>query len=126
MQAIRALKLLYLTAIMSMLVSSVVFAATGAGTTISESLCSIVGDITSIIGILALLLFIAGGTMYAVAHMLPAAGNMRGNLQGWSMGMILGGVVGLILVVIAPSLLSAIAATASGGSTLAITGCSTL
>lgn len=88
--------------------------AAQAGTVVSGSLCAIVGQVRAVIGVLALLLFIAGGTMYAAAHLLPAAGNLRGNLQGWSMGMIVGGIVGLILVLLAPSLLNVIASV--GGS----------
>jgi hypothetical protein len=68
-----------------------------------------------VIGVLALLLFIAGGSLYAGAHMLPAAGNLRGNLQGWSMGMIMGGIVGIILVLLAPYLVGLILGFSSSG-----------
>ncbi len=76
---------------------------------LSANLCGIVGSIRTVIGVIAILLFITGGALYAGAHMLPAAGNLRGNLQGWSMGMIIGAVVGLILVLLAPTLLNVIA-----------------
>jgi len=40
--------------------------------------------------------------------MLPAAGNLKGNLQGWALGMIVGGIVGLIIVIIAPGIIGTI------------------
>ncbi|MDE1851206.1 MAG: hypothetical protein KGH69_00770 [Candidatus Micrarchaeota archaeon] len=89
-------------------------ASAAASTSISQQLCGIVDTIRSIIGILALLLFIAGGALYAVAHVMPAAGNLKGNLQGWSVGMIVGGVVGLIIVLTAPWVLSSIIGFAGG------------
>jgi type IV secretory pathway VirB2 component (pilin) len=92
-------------------------------TTLTASLCGIVASLRAVIGVLALLLFIAGGTMYAGAHMLPAAGNLRGNLQGWSMGMIMGGVVGIILVLIAPYILNMIIGI-GGGAASGIVTCS--
>ncbi|MHB1830062.1 MAG: hypothetical protein ACYCO0_01585 [Candidatus Micrarchaeaceae archaeon] len=92
------------------------FVTAQASTAISSSLCGIIGSIRSVVGILALALFILGGALYAVAHMLPAAGNLKGNLQGWSLGMIVGGIVGLIIVIIAPSLIGMIAS--AGGSSI--------
>lgn len=85
---------------------------------LSSSICSIVDVVRSFIGYIALLLFIVGAVLYAVAHLLPAAGNMRGNLQGWSIGMIIGGVVGIILILIAPGVINLIigSASASGAS----------
>ena len=77
-------------------------------TAVSSSLCSIITTIQTVVGVIALALFILGGAMYAIAHMLPAAGNLRGNLQGWSLGMIVGGIVGLIIVLIAPGLINVI------------------
>ncbi len=83
-------------------------AAQSASSVISSSLCGIIKSIQAVVGIIALALFILGGAFYAVAHMLPAAGNLKGNLQGWSLGMIVGGIVGLIIVIIAPHLISMI------------------
>ena len=103
----RAMKYVYYTFMVSTLFGALISAQSG-GSSISASLCGIVGSIKTIVGVLAILLFIAGGTLYAGAHMLPAAGNMRGNLQGWSMGMIVGGVVGLILVILAQPILGMI------------------
>lgn len=92
------------------------FATASASTVISTSLCSIVSNIQAVVGIIALALFILGGAFYAVAHMLPAAGNLKGNLQGWSLGMVVGGIVGLVIVIIAPGIVSTIV-TAGGIST---------
>jgi hypothetical protein len=116
----RILKFLYYAFIAGTLMASFVYA--GAGSSISGSLCGIVGSVRTVIGVLSLLLFIAGGVLYAGAHMLPAAGNLRGNLQGWSMGMIVGSVVGLILVILAPTILTMIAGLGGNSVTIA-SGC---
>jgi len=88
--------------------ATVAFAQNAPSTAVSSSLCSIITTIQTVVGVIALALFILGGAMYAIAHMLPAAGNLRGNLQGWSLGMIVGGIVGLIIVLIAPGLINVI------------------
>ena len=108
------LNYVFLLGIVGSLVSTLVAAAPS--DSISAQLCSIVNTVRGVIGILALLLFIAGGALYAVAHVMPAAGNLKGNLQGWSLGMIVGGIVGLIIVLTAPWLLSRIIDFASTGS----------
>ena len=112
MNIVKNLKLLYYVFVVGGLFATFVSATTtvpnNQAATLSASLCGIVGSIRTVIGVLALLLFIAGGSLYAGAHMLPAAGNLRGNLQGWSMGMIMGGIVGIILVLLAPYLVDMI------------------
>ncbi len=90
------------------------FAADSASGVLSSSLCSVVNSIRAVVGIIALMLFILGGALYAIAHMLPAAGNLKGSVQGWSLGMIIGGIVGLIIVLIAPWMLTKIISVGSG------------
>ncbi len=126
---LKNLKMLYYVFVVGTIFATIVSATTtGTGTgsvsALSLSLCAIVGEIRTVIGILALLLFIAGGSLYAGAHMLPAAGNLRGNLQGWSLGMIMGGIVGIILVLLAPYLVNMI--TNLGGGTGYIGTCGQL
>ncbi len=71
-------------------------------TNVQNILCSVVATVSDILSILALMMFILGGTLYAFAHVLPATGNIRANLQGWGMGMLMGGIISLILYIIAP------------------------
>ncbi len=80
-----------------------------------SSLCSIISNIGSFIAIISLLMFILGGTLYAVAHFLPSAGNFRSGLQGWGMGMIIGGVLVLVLYFIGPYIIDTIITIGSGG-----------
>ena len=101
--------LLMLTLMGTLAVPLALAANTPASQVISTSLCGIITNIQAVVGIIALALFILGGAFYAVAHMLPAAGNLKGNLQGWSLGMIVGGIVGLLIVIIAPHIISLIA-----------------
>ena len=77
---------------------------------INTSLCHVIQGVQQVVAVVSILLFVLGGLMYAIAHMMPAAGQLRGNLQGWSMGMIVGGIVGLILVLLAPGLVGFIVA----------------
>lgn len=89
---------------------------------LSSSLCGIINTIRTIVGVLSLMLFVLGGALYAIAHIMPAAGNIRGNMQGWALGMVVGGIVGLIIVVLAPYIIDAIisvSAGSPGGSILA-------
>ena len=73
---------------------------------VNATLCNVISAVQEVVGVIAILLFVLGGVMYAIAHMMPSAGQLRGNLQGWSMGMIVGGIVGLILVILAPGIVS--------------------
>ncbi len=87
-------------------------------TALSSQLCALVSDIRMIVGVFTLALFLIGGVLYAAAHFMPAAGQIKSNMQGWAMGMIIGGVVGLILVIIAPYIVKAIAGFSAGNVTL--------
>ncbi|MEM3820586.1 MAG: hypothetical protein QXM58_02515 [Candidatus Micrarchaeaceae archaeon] len=82
--------------------------------TLSSQLCGIVSSVRTIIGIIALVMFLIGGVLYAIAHFLPSAGQIKGSLQGWAMGMIIGGIVGLILVIIAPYIITQVVAFGNG------------
>jgi len=105
------MKINYLKLLVSLIlvsqISSLAFAqATSAASTLSSVFQSIVTIVQTIIGVFAIALFMVGGILYAAAHFMPAAGQIRANMQGWAMGMILGAIVGLILVIIAPYLVS--------------------
>ncbi len=82
---------------------------TGASGNVVSALCGIVNTISTVIAIFSLVMFILGGTLYALAHFLPAAGNFRSGLQGWGMGMIIGGIVALILFIAAPYIVTTVA-----------------
>ncbi|MGC8623370.1 MAG: hypothetical protein ACP5TK_01715 [Candidatus Micrarchaeia archaeon] len=88
--------------------------AQGTIISVSSQLCNIVTDVKLVVGVFTLVMFIVGGVLYAAAHFLPAAGQIRGNLQGWAMGMIVGGIVGLIIIIIAPYVVTTIAGFGSG------------
>jgi hypothetical protein len=106
----------YLILFMSVaLLTSIVAAAAPSGTAqaqqVAAQLCGIIQTVEIVVGVLTLLLFIIGGTIYAFAHFLP--GQTRGAAQGWALGMVIGGVVGLVIVLIAPFVVQQVA----GGST---------
>lgn len=89
---------------------------------LSSELCGIVSSIQTIVGVLALALFLIGGLMYAIAHFLPPSVEYRKSLMGWATAMITGGVIGLIVVIIAPMLVGMFAGAAStvGGGAIGV------
>ncbi|MGI0141306.1 MAG: ice-binding family protein [Candidatus Micrarchaeales archaeon] len=81
-------------------------------------LCGIVDTIRTIIGLLALVMFLIGGLLYAIGHFMPSAGQVKASMQGWAMGLIFGGVIGVVLVILAPYIISVIINFGSGISQL--------
>jgi hypothetical protein len=80
--------------------------------------CGFVKGIQTIIGIIAISLFLIGGVMYSIAHFLPTSLDYRKNLMGWAMAMIVGAMIGLVIVILAQPLVAMIGgfSTAAGGS----------
>jgi hypothetical protein len=93
-------------------------------TAVTSQLCSIVNAVRTIVGILALTLFLIGGVLYAVSHFLPTNLEFKKSLTVWSQGMIIGGLVGLVIVLIAQpiiGLITQIGVSAGGSSITSIT-----
>ena len=90
---------------------------------ITTALCGIVNAVRSIVGVLALCLFMLGGVMYAVSHFLPTNMEFKKSLSAWSSAMIVGGIIGLVIVLIAQPLVQMITGigTAVGGGTTVTT-----
>ena len=57
--------------------SSIIASAATGVTGVTSQICGIVNTIRTVVGVLAIALFIAGGAIYAVAHLLPAAGKSK-------------------------------------------------
>lgn len=97
-------------AIVSILVFMVFMAAVDAQLTasISAELCNIVDGVRFVVGVLALALFMLGGSVYAFSHFLPGDNEMKKVLGAWAMAMIMGGLVGMIIVLIAPNIIQII------------------
>ena len=88
----------------------------------SFSLCGIVDTVRSIVGIIALTLFLLGGVMYATSHFLPTNMEFKKSLSAWAVAMIAGGIIGLVVVLIAQPLVTTIigVGNAAGGSVSSI------
>ena len=82
---------------------------------IANQLCSVVALVADIVGVLAILMFVLGGVLYAFAHFLPASGNLKGSMQGWGMGILMGGIIMLVLYLLAPFIVSHIINASQGG-----------
>lgn len=98
---------------------STVLADGTAVSAISSTLCGMVTAVRTIVGALALTLFLLGGVMYAVSHFLPTNMEFKKSMTAWSTAMITGGIIGLVIVLIAQPLISTITGlgTAVGGTT---------
>jgi len=83
-------------------------------TAVSSVFCALVSTVRSIIALFAVVLFLIGGILYAIAHFLPTTGQLKGSLQGWALGMILGGIIGVILVIIAQPIVNLVAGFGKG------------
>ncbi len=73
---------------------------------ITNSLCSIYFVVNTIMFVLALMLMILGGALYAGANLLP--GQTRGAVQAYAMGLVIGGTAGAIIGMAAPWILQVI------------------
>jgi hypothetical protein len=85
---------------------------TGASGTLIQVFCNIYNTISTFIFILALMLMVLGGAIYAGAHLLPA--QSRGQFQGYAMGMVIGGVIGVIIVIAAPYIIGVLESVQAG------------
>ncbi len=95
------LRYMILVAAMGGFMTSLVFGA-NAGSAVQSQLSAICVDIQTFVGVLVVVLLALGAVLYAVSNILPAAGNIKGNLQGWSLNMVVGAVVALIIYFLAP------------------------
>ena len=83
-----------------------------------EQLCRIYSLMRETLYAISLLLFLLGGTIYAISHLLPAS--QRGTYAGYGMGMVLGGITVAIIAIAAPLIISLIQGNGIGG---VISGC---
>ncbi len=92
---------------------------------LSYTLCGFVGGARTVVGLIAIALFLIGGVLYAIAHFLPTSLDYRKSLIGWSTAMIVGGIIGVVVVVAAQPLVTlfmGFTGTIAGGS-LAAASC---
>ncbi len=135
MKKILNFKLVFLVLSLVFGFSSMVFAQFGSGASapgsgsgasapgsaqMSSVLCAFYSTIMNVIFILAVLLMVLGGALYAGSTIMPA--QLKGQLQGYAYGMLMGGVVGLIIVLAGPYILKMIVGTSSTVSTTGCTG----
>lgn len=84
-------------------------------TSVQKTFCSLISLISEIIEILAIFMFALGAILYGSATLLPAAGNFKGSMQGWGMGMIIGGVIAIILYLLSGFIITKIASFGGAG-----------
>lgn len=96
------IRYLFMVSMFGGILTSIVSAQNNVGASISSQLNAVCGDIKTFVGILVVVLLALGAVLYAISHVLPAAGNIKGNLQGWSLNMVVGAIVALIIYFLAP------------------------
>ncbi len=104
--------MIYLAALLAF----AIFATSVSAQSLVSELCTLIGQIRGTIFLLALALVALGGALYALAHLMPQ--QQKGGLQNYGMGMIIGGVVGVVLVLLAPFILGAVASGAGAANAL--------
>ena len=120
MKKILNFKLVFLILSLTLGFSSIVLGTSSApgSTQMSSVLCAFYSTIMNVIFILAVLLMVLGGALYAGSTIMPA--QLKGQLQGYAYGMLMGGVVGLVIVLAGPRILTMIVRNSSKVSS---TGC---
>ncbi len=93
----------------------VVVSVNGAGSTY-QGICSLYFAVTTVIYILAIMLLLLGGTIYAGSQVIP--GQTRGQMQGYAFGFVLAGVIALIFAGVSPFIFQ----TLTGNTASSITG----
>lgn len=69
-------------------------------------ICKVYNVVYAAVFVLGLTLLVLGAALYAGGNIAPA--NLKGQIQGYGMGMIVGGIVGVMLAILAPWLLGVI------------------
>jgi len=100
--------------LISVFIALLSFSLVTSASGIAEQLGEICGTIVSVVPIVALLMFITAGLVYAGGQIMGAETRSRANV--WSSAMLVGGMIGLILAASAPYFLQ-IFARASLGTT---------
>ena len=83
---------------------SVAFATTTFASNVNEQLTSLVEMLRNIVPVISLGLFVFAGVIYAIGQVFDV--QTRQKAQGWAMAMIVGGIIGLLIVIVAPWLVS--------------------
>ncbi|MEW6328567.1 MAG: hypothetical protein AB1468_00470 [Candidatus Micrarchaeota archaeon] len=83
---------------------------------IVEQLGGVCYTIVSIVPIVALLMFVTAGLVYAAGQIMGAETRSRANV--WSTAMLVGGIIGLVLAASAPYFLQIFAQAALGGTSI--------
>ena len=82
-----------------------VFATSGFNN-LSAALSSLCSGIKSLIPIVAFLLIVAAGVVYAAGQMLGAETRARASV--WATAMLVGALIGLLIVIVTPAVLNAL------------------
>jgi hypothetical protein len=77
---------------------------TSIATALAAQICTIKYLIYGLLPTVALVMFLLGGLAYAAGQAFGAETKARA--QNWAMALLVGGVIGIVLVILAPALLS--------------------
>lgn len=86
--------------------SSLVMATTSTFSGLQNALTTLCSGIKNLIPIVAFLMIVAAGVVYAAGQLLGAETRARASV--WATAMLIGAVIGLLIVVVTPTVLSAL------------------
>ncbi len=87
-----------------MFVMSLSFATTAAPSNIQAALCELYNILNSLVPIVAFVLILGAGVVYAAGQMLGAETRARASV--WATSMLIGAIIGILIVVLVPNILS--------------------
>ncbi len=86
-------------------------AATSGLANVLAPICAVYSIVHTAVYVLGLTLLVLGAMLYAGGNIAP--GNLKGQIQGYGMGMITGGIAGVVLAMIAPWIMGVITSNTS-------------
>lgn len=109
------LKIGVYSAIGALSASTAIFATDGF-TNLKAAISDMCCQLMTILPVVSMLMVIGAGVVYAAGQMMGAETRARANT--WATAMLIGAVIGILIVVIAPTVLNAIYAPSTGGTTI--------
>ena len=97
---------IYVATFVLAILMATVYAASAAADTISQAVCSLYNVLKSLLPIIGFVLFVLAGVAYAAGNFFGA--EMKSKAQGWGMTALVAGIIMLVILLMAPLLITAL------------------
>ncbi|MFA5412237.1 MAG: hypothetical protein WC350_02735 [Candidatus Micrarchaeia archaeon] len=91
--------------LVALVLSSVGFATTSAGSDIKAGICQLYTTVNTVLGAVIFVLIVLAAVVYAAGQVMGAETRARASV--WATSMIIGAVIGIIILVLVPPVLDA-------------------